>query len=120
MVADIGTKAQGLDEAYLPTCSTTHPGPVSRSVFVIKKVEKVDMFGSDDIIRYGQKVRIETNPYLFRKVLMLSSSPLGPNVYSPVTRNQEAVLSTKEGYNTVWIIDYLDPNFRFEKQGEPV
>jgi hypothetical protein len=51
---------------------------------------------------------------------MLSSSPLSPTLYSPVTRNQEAVLSTKEGYNTVWIIDYLDPNFRFEKQGEPV
>ena len=29
-------------------------------------------------------------------------------------------MSTKESYNGTWVIDYLDPNFRFEKQGEPV
>ena len=28
-------------------------GPVTRSMFVIKKAEKVDMFGSDNIIRFG-------------------------------------------------------------------
>jgi hypothetical protein len=53
MVANIGTKAMGLDEAYLPTCTPNHPGPVTRSMFVIKKVDKVDVFGSDNIIRYG-------------------------------------------------------------------
>ena len=29
-------------------------------------------------------------------------------------------MSSKESYNGTWVIDYLDPNFRFEKQGEPV
>jgi len=33
----------------------------------ITRVEDIDIFGSDDIIRYGQKIRIETNPYCFKK-----------------------------------------------------
>ena len=53
MVADLGTKTLGLDESYLPTTTQNHPGPVTRSIFVLKKVDKVDVFGSDDIIRYG-------------------------------------------------------------------
>lgn len=61
VVADLSTKALGIDEAYIPTTTTNHPGPVARSIFVIRKAEKADMFGSDDIIRYGQKVKIEVN-----------------------------------------------------------
>jgi hypothetical protein len=49
----LSTKALGVDEAFIPTVTSTHPGPVSRSIFVIKKVEKSDIFGSDEIIRYG-------------------------------------------------------------------
>jgi hypothetical protein len=55
---------------------------------------------------------------LFRKTLWLTSLPLSPSIYSPVTRKQEASFSTKQSYSGTWIIDYLDPNFRFEKQGE--
>jgi hypothetical protein len=67
MVVDLGSKAQGFDEAFLPTVAQQHPGPISRSIFVIKKAEKADIFGSDNIIRYGQKVKIEVNPYLYRR-----------------------------------------------------
>lgn len=102
------------------TSTPQHPGPVTRSIFVIKRAEAVDVFGSDNIIRYGQKIKIEVNPYLHRKTLWLSSQPLGPTCYSPVSRHQEASVSTKESYNGTWVIDYLDPNFRFEKQGEPI
>jgi dolichyl-phosphate-mannose--protein O-mannosyl transferase len=88
---------------------------------VIKKAEKADMFGSDEIIRYGQKVKIEVNPYLYRKTLWLSSQHLTPTIYSPVTSQQEASLTTKDNaFNNTWVIDYLDPNFRFEKQGTPI
>lgn len=115
-MADLSTKALGVDEAYTPTATTNHPGPVTRSIFVIRKTEKADIFGSDEIIRYGQKVRIEVNPHLHRKTLYLSSYPISPTSYSPVSRNQEANLTTKEvPYNSTWVIDYLDPNFRFEK-----
>ena len=120
-MADIGKRALGFDEAFTPTVAQQHPGPVTRSIFVIKKVDKVDVFGSDNIIRYGQKVKIEVNPYLYRKTLWLSSSPISPSVYSPVTSQQEASLTSKDtSLNNTWIIDSVDPNFRFEMQGTPV
>ena len=62
----------------MATTTKTDPGPVTRSVFVIKKAEKFDIFGSDNIVRYGQKVIIESNPYIFKKPLYLSSNPHGP------------------------------------------
>lgn len=67
MVADIGNKTNSLEESYMATTTPNHPGPVTRSIFVIKKAEEMDIFGNDGIVRYGQKVKIEVNPYLFRK-----------------------------------------------------
>lgn len=86
LTMDIGDKVNNLDEAFMVTTTPQDIGPVTRSVFVIKKEELMDVFGSDNIIRYGQKIRIEANPNLYRKPLYLSSSPLTPNVHSPVTR----------------------------------
>ena len=103
-------------------CTTTkeHLGPVTRNIFVIKKAEKFDMFGSDNIIRFGQKVIIESNPYIFRKPLYLSSTAKGPQTYSPISRHQEASMHAKQSYLSQWIIDHPDPNIRLEVQGEPV
>lgn len=78
------------------------------------------MFGSDNIIRYGQKVIIESNPYIFKKPLYLSSTPHGPQTYSPISRKQEASMHSLKSYIGQWIIDWPDPNDRLEKQGEPV
>ena len=50
-----------------------NPGPMTRSVFQLKRVEDMDIFGSDEYIRYGQKVRVVSNEYLYRKRLALSS-----------------------------------------------
>jgi hypothetical protein len=86
LVMDIDDKLKQVEEAYMVTTTKEAPGPVTRSVFVIKKAEKMDMFGSDNIIRFGQKVIIEANPYIFKKPLYLSSTPHGPQTYSPVTR----------------------------------
>jgi len=87
LVTDIGERQLGVEEAYALTTCKENPGPMTRSIFCINRTEKVDLFGSDDIIRYGQKVKITSNPYLFRKSLFLSSTPLGPQVYSPVSRH---------------------------------
>lgn len=53
LVTDIGDRASGLDETYMVTTSANNPGPITRSVFVIKKVEQMDIFGSDEVVRYG-------------------------------------------------------------------
>jgi len=66
---------------------------------VLKKSGEMDMFEKGDILHYGQKIRLEANPYLFRRSLWLNSQPLGPSCYSPVSRKQEASMALKEGYN---------------------
>jgi len=78
------------------------------------------MFGSDNIIRYGQKIKIEANPYVYRKTLWVSSTPLSALCYSPESRKQEASVHSNEHYIGTWIIDSVDPNDRMEIQGQPV
>lgn len=53
LVADIGSKTMNLEESYMVNTTPNHPGPVSRSIFVIKKAEEMDIFGNDNIVRYG-------------------------------------------------------------------
>ena len=50
----------------------------------------------------------------------MSSTPKGQNIYSPVSRLNEATMHGKSTYAGVWVIDTTDPNFRLERQGEPV
>ena len=50
---DIDDKLKQVEEAYMVTTTKDETGPVTRSVFVIKKAEKFDMFGSDNVVRYG-------------------------------------------------------------------
>ena len=83
---DVGSKVSPLDEAYTPTTTPRNPGPITRSIFVIKKAEEFDVLGNDEFVRYGQKITIELNPHLYRKGIWLASSPLSPTLYSPVTR----------------------------------
>lgn len=114
-------KLPGTEERYM--CTTTADegiGPANRAVFKITRVEESDIFGSDDIVRYGQKIRIESNPYAFRKSLVLSSTPKSQSNYSPVSRLNEATMHGKSTYAGVWVVDATDPNFRMERQGEPV
>ena len=81
----------------------------------------MDIFGSDELIRYGQKLRIEANPYLFRKKLVLSSYRHSHNQCAPVSGYQLACMTAvRSGANGVWVVDHIDPNIRFEMQGEPV
>ena len=38
-----------------------NPGPMTRSVFTLNREDAHDMFGDDEYIRYGQKVRVNSN-----------------------------------------------------------
>lgn len=87
---------------------------------MLNRAEKQDIFGSDDIIRYGQKVKIEMNPYIYRKKLYVGSTPQNSQCYSPESRKQEASAHSNDHYNCTWVLETLDPNFRFEREGEPV
>lgn len=112
---DIGERQLGCDgDAFVLTTCKNNPGPIARSVFVINRAEKVDIFGSDDVIRYGQKVKIEMNPYVYRKKLFIASTPQSELCYSPESRKQEASVHSNDHYICTWVIETLDPNFRFE------
>lgn len=60
LVADIGDRVPNVEEAYNITSTGRgqNPGPMTRSVFQLNRAEEVDMFGSDECVRFGQKVRI--------------------------------------------------------------
>jgi hypothetical protein len=120
LVFNLNDKQPGLLESYMVTTTNVNPGPVARSVFIIKKVERADIFGSDNIIRYGQKVRLEASPFAFYKPLKLSSTAKGAALYSPVTRSQEVSMNAIDSFSNVWVIESVDPNYRLETQGQPV
>ena len=88
---------------------------MTRSVFRLTRVDDSDIFGSDCYLRYGQKVRIEANEYLYRKRLGLSSMKHSPTICAPLSGNQIAFMSAaRADANGVWIIDSIEPNTRFE------
>lgn len=53
LVFNMNDKQPGLAESYIVTTSKVNPGPVARSIFVIRKADRFDSFGSDVKIRYG-------------------------------------------------------------------
>jgi hypothetical protein len=123
MVMDIGDRVPNLETGEGYNVSSTskgqNPGPMTRSVYNLKRVDKFDMFGSDEFMRYGQKVRLAANPYLFKKSLCLASFKHSATVCSPSNKGIAAMVPC-EDYNGVWVLDSVDPNFRMEMQGEIV
>ena len=69
LVCDMSDRITTHDEAYAVT-SSEKVGPCARSVF---KIELNGKQGQDDIVRYGQEVRILANPYILNKPLYLFS-----------------------------------------------
>lgn len=90
------------DEAYAVT-SSTNVTPCARSVFVLERNEKGGKC-KDDVVRFGQEVRIAANSHILNKGLYLNSCPISPLAFARFSRNQEVCLHTKPTYNTVWRI----------------
>jgi hypothetical protein len=68
LVLDTGDKVPGPDEAYAVTTSGKETGPIARSVFIISKASSPDSC-PDDVVHFGQKIRIHTNPWVFDKTV---------------------------------------------------
>lgn len=124
LVMDIGDKVQNVEEGFSvnSTGAGQNPGPMTRSVFkVCRDKNGQDLFTQDECVRYGQTVRLEANPYLYRKTLQLQSSKKTPTVSAPLSLFQVAYLSAaRPNADGLWILDHADPNIRFEMQGEVV
>jgi len=119
LVADVYNKRQGNEEGYY-TFTAKNAFPSARSVFIIKKYTKEKDLFQDDIVRYGQKVQIQVNPLLFKKELLLHSCQITPSHVATLSRRQECAFYAKNDFNTVWIIEHVDPKVRFENEGNPV
>ena len=59
------------DEAYATTTTDKDIGPCARSVFVLTRAE--DDGSSDNVIRFGQKIKFESKPYIYSQKLYLHS-----------------------------------------------
>ena len=117
LVFDSGDKVTSNDEAYGCTTTDKEMGPCARSIVSIQRVEDD---GSDNIVRYGQKIRLEGNSYLIGKKLFLHSTQISPLSFARFSRNQEVSMIAKPIYNTAWKILHNNPNLRVSSLGQPV
>jgi len=55
LTVDVGDKVPNVEEAYTVTSTSRgqNPGPMTRSVYQLIRVEDADIFGSDEYLRYG-------------------------------------------------------------------
>ena len=114
LVFDMSDRITTHDEAYAVTSTDRDIGPCARSVLSIERVNPSD--GSpDNLVHYGQEIRLVANPYICHKPLYLHSCQISPLCYARFSRFQEVCLHTKSVYNTVWRIipAYGDRKERF-------
>uniref|UniRef100_A0A7S0ERT5 Uncharacterized protein n=2 Tax=Hanusia phi TaxID=3032 RepID=A0A7S0ERT5_9CRYP len=118
---------ESLSDESFATTSTWYTEPCARNTFEIKRWEgrgdkKDAMFDfQDDIVHFGQKVQIKCNPLITGgESAFLTSYPKTPTSYSRYTRNQEVAMSLNGGWSSVWEIQYLDPQFKMEMEGQAV
>lgn len=117
-MTDIWERLLNTEESYnVSAIKSIHA--CARSVFVIDRADQNDGF-KDNVVHYGQKLRIRINPLLIDKPIHLYSEPSSVNRYSKVSRLQEVIFMLKNNHSTVWTIEHPDPNCRLEMVGEPV
>lgn len=78
LVFDMGDKIITHDEAYANTTSKKANTACARNIFVLAKAEDTEEDYEDEIIRYGQKIRIMANKYITGKNLYLHSCQISP------------------------------------------
>ncbi len=110
LVNDVHEKLLNTEESYnVSAVKNIHA--CARSVFILERVNLNDGF-KDNILHYGQQLRIRINPLLLDKPIFLYSEPTSISRYSKVSRLQEVVFMLKQNFNTVWILEHPDPNIR--------
>jgi len=116
LVTDLGDKLTGSEEAYAVTTTTSKIGACARSVLILQKANENE---GDELVRYGQDIRLKMNQFLSSKDLYLASQPKTPSVFARFSRQQEVSLSVKKNFNTVWRIQPTS-GAREDRRGEPV
>ena len=120
LVCDMSDRITSHDEAYAVTTTEKAVGACARSiVHLVRGAANTTGPANDDMIRYGQEVRIQSNEFICNKPLFLASQPVSPLAFARFSRNQEVCLLNKSTYNTVWKI-WPASGVRSAKNGHPV
>jgi len=72
LVCDMSDRISSNDEAYAVTTTDKAVGACARSIVCLVR-GGADGAANDDIIRYGQEIRIKSNDFISNKDLFLSS-----------------------------------------------
>ena len=63
LVCDTGDKITADDEAYAVTTTSQKVGACARTILHLLKANEKEQ--TDDLVRYGQDIRLKTNPFIF-------------------------------------------------------
>lgn len=102
LVCNMADRVGSVDEAYMVNTRVGTVGPIARSVYIIQRAKGNNL--DDKKVRYGDEVRIKSNPFIADKDLFLHSCPISPLAYARFSRNQEVSLHSQPNFNTVWRI----------------
>ena len=120
LVCDMSDRVTSNDEAYAVTTTEKAVGACARSIYYITRGGAAKgVPANDNMIRYGQEVRLQSNEFIINKPLYLSSQPISPLAFARFSRNQEVCLLNKSTYNTCWKI-WPAKGLRNDKIGQPV
>lgn len=121
LVCDMSDRITSNDEAYAVTTTDKTVGACARSVVHIVRASapKAGTPAGDDMVRYGQEIRLQSNELICNKPLYLASQPVSPLAFARFSRNQEVSLLNKSTYNTSWKI-WPVKGVRTEVTGQPV
>ena len=76
------------DEAYAVTTTEKAVGACARSIYYITRGGAAKgVPANDNMIRYGQEIRLQSNEFIINKPLYLSSQPISPLAFARFSRN---------------------------------
>ena len=80
LVCDMSDRITSNDEAYAVTTTDKDVGACARSVVYLVRGgnQPAGLPASDNCVRYGQEVRLQSNEFICNKPLYLSSCPVSP------------------------------------------
>jgi hypothetical protein len=113
-----------LPEDGFAVTSTWYTEPCSRNTFEIcpwtgRGDKKDAMFDfKDDVVHFGQKIQIRCSGALVPEQPFLVSMPKTLTSFSRYSRNQEVCMRPRSEWSTVWEVQYLDPQYKMEMEGQ--
>lgn len=89
LVCDMSDRIQSHEEAYAVTTTTKAVGACARSIVHIVRSNAKTQGGpaNDDMVRYGQEIRLQSNDFICNKPLFLASQPVSPLAFARFSRN---------------------------------